>query len=190
MFRTMSNLKIGVSYLITFPQSNFTSVYTLLRSHDPVERHDPLYTFLDKHGNKVTFTRSVFQQMTVVEWTVHEPKAQTEDAYVSISMPDWSASASASAASTASAASAASSAASASSPWPDLPPVPSHLRRQSQSWLSASASQMPPVPPHLRLPSQQLNFRSAVSQPISLADYLKEKPVSKLAELSDDELYG
>ena len=188
MFRTMSNLKIGVSYLITFPQSNFTSVYTLLRSHDPVERHDPLYTFLDKHGNKVTFTRSVFQQMTVVEWTVHEPKAHTEDAYVSISMPDWSASASA--ATAASSAASATASATASSPWPDLPPVPSHLLRQSQSWLSASASQMPPVPPHLRLPSQQLNFRSAAPQPVSLADYLKEKPVLKLAELSDDELYG
>jgi hypothetical protein len=99
-------------------------------------------------------------------------------------MPDWS--------STASAASASSAYACPNLPpvrtsnaWPDLPPVPSHVRRQSNAW-----PDLPPVPPELRLPSQQINFKSAVPQPIYLADYLKEKPTHKLAEMSDDELYG
>jgi hypothetical protein len=191
-----NNLKIGAPYMITFPHTNFSSVYTLLRSHNPVARHEPLHTFLDKYGNKVTFTSGVFQQMSVVEWTVHESRSSptlADDAYVSISMPDWS--------STASAASASASASSAyacpnlppvpsltrrtSNAWPDLPPVPSHVRRQSNAW-----PDLPPVPPELRLPMQQINFKSVVPQPVSLADYLKEKPTHKLAEMSDDELYG
>ena len=173
-----NNLKIGAPYMITFPHTNFSSVYTLLRSHNPVARHEPLHTFLDKYGNKVTFTSGVFQQMSVVEWTVHESRSSptlADDAYVSISMPDWS--------STASAASAAS--ASSAYACPNLPPVPSLTRRTSNAW-----PDLPPVPPELRLPMHQINFKNVVPQPVSLADYLKEKTVPKLAEMSDDELYG
>jgi len=117
--------------------------------------------------------------MSVVEWNipVHESRTLADDAYVSISMPDWSSTASASTASTSSA-----------YDWSKLPPVPSLMRRQSNAW-----PDLPPVPPELRLPKQQINFRSSVPQPVSLADYLKEKtvaPIHKLAEMSDDELYG
>jgi len=185
-----NNLKIGAPYMITFPQTNFSSVYTLLRSHSPVAQHEPLHTFLDKYGNKVTFTSGVFQKMSVVEWNVPVDESRSsptlaDDAYVSISMPDWSSTASAASAS------AASSAASASSAydWSKLPPVPSLMRRQSNAW-----PDLPPVPPELRLPSQQINFKSTgsqgASQPISLANYLKEKPSYGISYMSDDELYG
>jgi hypothetical protein len=172
-----NNLKIGAPYMITFPHTNFSSVYTLLRSYSPVARHEPLHTFLDKYGNKVSFTSGVFQQMSVVEWTVHESRSSptlADDAYVSISMPDWS--------STASAASASASSAYAC---PNLPPV----RRPSNAW-----PDLPPVPPELRLPSQQINFKSTgsqgASQPISLANYLKEKPSYGIGYMNDDELYS
>ena len=180
-----NNLKIGAPYMITFPQTNFSSVYTLLRSHSPVARHEPLHTFLDKYGNKVSFTSGVFQQMSVVEWNipVHESRSSptlADDAYVSISMPDWSSTASA-----ASAASAASTSSASTYDWSKLPPVPSLTRRTSNAW-----PDLPPVPPELRLPMHQINFKNVVPQPVSLADYLKEKTVPKLAEMSDDELYG
>jgi len=169
-----NNLKIGAPYMITFPRTNFSSVYTLLRSHSPVERHEPLHTFLDKYGNKVMFTSGVFLQMSVVEWNVpvHESRTLADDAYVSISMPDWSSTASV-------------AASAAASSCPNLPPV----RRPSNAW-----PDLPPVPPELRLPSQQINFKSTglqgASQPISLANYLKEKPSYGIGYMSDDELYS
>ena len=163
MFRMMNQLKIGVSYLITFPHTNFSSVYTLLRSHDPVQRHDPLYTFLDKYGNKVCFTNGVFQQMTVVEWVVvkaetEQMKMMEEEAATHIAVPI-------------------------------LPQVQRQAaqRRSSFPELPYCAN------PMRLLPSQHRHFSLPSPPPITLAEYIKDKSppaYNTVVDMSDDELYS
>ena len=66
----MQMLRVGFSYLITFPNSRTSYLYKLLTVHKAKENYDSLYTFLDKDGMKVTFTKGVCKNLTAVEWHV------------------------------------------------------------------------------------------------------------------------
>jgi len=164
----MDSLKIGAAYLITFPHTSTSSVYTLLRSHTPTARHEPLHTFLDKYGNKVSFTSGVFGMMSVVEWVVEtekEPKKEqeAEEDHVFIMM---------------------------------MPHVQEEEEKKQAQVQVQKPNAFPYLPhcanPMRLLPSQQRHFTLPVPEPVTLADYLKEKtiPAHDVGYLRNDDLYN
>lgn len=78
------SLKIGSSYLVGFPMTNFTTVYKLIKIHPARDRCDINYTFLDKGGNKVLLTKSVVNSMTIIEWNVDTQKNPVGVSYLDL----------------------------------------------------------------------------------------------------------
>ena len=61
-------LKPGTAYIAYFPNSTYTTVYTLLENHNSSERHHIHYTFLDRNLNKVKITKGATETMRFTEW--------------------------------------------------------------------------------------------------------------------------
>jgi len=64
----MSELKVGVSYTLSFPISNVTSIYKLVANHNVSQNHQIAHTFLDSAGFKVMITKGLIKNMNVSEW--------------------------------------------------------------------------------------------------------------------------
>ena len=74
-------LKPGTAYTTYFPNSAFTTVYTLLENHNPTERYHIKYTFLDHILNKVKITKGAAE---TIRFTEFQPNKPWVDNYVSI----------------------------------------------------------------------------------------------------------
>ena len=72
-------LKPGTSYITYFPNSTFTTVYTLLENHTPTERHHIQYTFVDHILNKVKITKGAAE---TIRFTEFQPNTPWVDNYV------------------------------------------------------------------------------------------------------------
>jgi hypothetical protein len=59
-------LIIGNKYNINFPMG-MTKLMTLKEIHEPKTIHQILYTFRDSNNEKVLFTNSVFNRLTITE---------------------------------------------------------------------------------------------------------------------------
>ena len=69
----LNELKPGTSYIAYFPNSTFTTVYTLLENHTTTERHHIQYTFLDHSLNKVKITKGATETIRFAEWRANKP---------------------------------------------------------------------------------------------------------------------